>query len=510
MQVISSSLFCQFILLLRNKLCVVFESSTLIRMFHKCFRVWARWRHGSAVVYFLFEREGVFTRTWPDSLTRRLLSGLFNLPANLLHWLYCKFKAAFDNSFCTDIIFAIGDHVPVATGWFMLLIMNIPYERWSNTYSLIGYLFLFLLAMAGGMRRSSLRIDAASVGPFIPLFFLAVYLSWPLSYFPTESFRYLFYYFSCFLCVYLIVGTVERAEQLERLAGFACLAMTGAAGYGILQRIQGLEVNDLFVDAALNPNMPSRIFSYYHNPNSFAEMLLLLIPVSIGLLFGTRKKSWRFAGLLSAGISLVAMVMTYSRGTWIGLVIAALVFLFFWNRKLIPVCILAGLVCLPILPEAVLTRILSIFNPKDTSTSSRLPFYRAALRMIKTSPITGAGLGNYAVRYSIQTLNLYDGYNVYIHSHNTFLELWLQTGLLGLVSFLGTMFSSLKQGAKVVQNLSTPRSIRMIILGALSGLAGSLVCGLADYLWNYPRVMLIFWFTVALLLAGIKLAKQEA
>lgn len=50
----------------------------------------------------------------------------------------------------------------------------------------------------------------------------------------------------------------------------------------------------------------------------------------------------------------------------------------------------------------------------------------------------------------------------------------------------------------------------MITLGAAAGLAGSLVCGLADYLFTYPRVMLIFWFSVSILLAGVQLSKRAA
>ena len=33
---------------------------------------------------------------------------------------------------------------------------------------------------------------------------------------------------------------------------------------------------------------------------------------------------------------------------------------------------------------------------------------------------------------------------------------------------------------------------------------------LADYLWNYPRVMVIFWFLFAILLSGVKLARRYA
>lgn len=510
MQVISGSLLCQFILLLWRKASSFCSHSVLVRLLRSLSELWTRWWHGSVLVRFFFGREGLFPRVWAQSRTARLLDLLLNLPAALLHRLYRALKPAFDGSFFANLAFSMGDHAPVAIGWLMLLIMNIPYERWSNGYSFAGYLLIFVLTVAGGMRRRTLRLDTAAVGPYVTLFLLAVALSWPLSMYPALSYRFLTYHITCALCIFLVVSTVERAEQLERLAGFACLGMAGASVSGILQRIEGVAVNASFVDVALNAGMPGRVYSHYENPNSFAQMLVLMIPIAVGLLFGAKKAHWRIVGLGSALLGALALVMTYSRACWVGLVVAALVFLFFWNRKLIPVCIVAALACLPILPDSIFNRILTIFNPNDSSTSSRFPLYQAALRMIGASPVTGVGLGTHAVKAAIIERNFYESFSSYAHSHNLFLQVWLETGLLGIFAFVAAMFSGLKQGAKVFLARTGPRSVRLLVLGALSGLTGALVCGLADYLWTYPRVMLIFWFTAALLLAGIKLAKQEA
>jgi hypothetical protein len=50
----------------------------------------------------------------------------------------------------------------------------------------------------------------------------------------------------------------------------------------------------------------------------------------------------------------------------------------------------------------------------------------------------------------------------------------------------------------------------MVVIGAISALLGTMVCGLADYIWNYPRVMLIFWFVCAIALSALRLAKWES
>ena len=42
------------------------------------------------------------------------------------------------------------------------------------------------------------------------------------------------------------------------------------------------------------------------------------------------------------------------------------------------------------------------------------------------------------------------------------------------------------------------------------GLVGMLVCGMGDYIWYYPRAMMLFWFVFGILVAAARLAKQEA
>lgn len=515
MSVVSGSLFCQFFLALGLGLKHAWSGSLLrrlclplIRAFRAASRTWKGWWHGSACVRFLFEHEGLLPRIWPGSFCCRTLSLLVNLPVAVLHWVYLKLRPCFDSSLLCRFLFSLGEQIPMALGWMMLLFMNIDYGRWSNGYSLLGLVLLLLLFLAGGMRRRSLRLDVAGAGLYPAIFFLAVCLSWPLSLYPALSGRYLPYHITCALCVLLTVSAVETAGQLERLAGFGCLGLAGAAAYGIVQRFQGVEAESLFVDSRFNPDMPARVYSYYSNPNAFAEMLVMLIPVGVALLLGSKKRYCRVAGLLSAGLGTAALIMTYCRASWIGLALAAVVFLFFWNRKLLPVLAVAGLACLPFLPAAVLQRILSIFNWNDTSMVTRAPLVQAGLEMIQAHPVLGVGLGGDAVRQLATDLVLMESWTRFTHTHNVYLQLWLENGLLGLIAFVAGCWHALKLGVKTFQQEAVPRSTRLIALGAASALAGSLISGMADFLFNYPRVMLIFWFSLSLLLAGAKLARR--
>ncbi|MEI3580905.1 MAG: hypothetical protein V8Q30_13475 [Acutalibacteraceae bacterium] len=54
--------------------------------------------------------------------------------------------------------------------------------------------------------------------------------------------------------------------------------------YGVYQRIQGVEANEAYVDVTVNAGMPGRVESYFDNPNTFAEVLILLLPLVLALI----------------------------------------------------------------------------------------------------------------------------------------------------------------------------------------------------------------------------------
>ncbi len=483
-----------------------YETSGIARLIRGVSAAWTRWSHGSALMD-LVVREGAFPRAWRHSFFCGLLETVVNLPAAILHWIYRRFRPVFDNSVFALLGFGMGEQTPAFVGWLMLAVMVIPYEHWDNRYSLMGYALAVLLFLAGGMRSRALRLDMKSIGPYVTIFAGAVFLAWPVSYSSALSFRFLFFHITCMLCVAVTVSAVERVDQLVRLAGFASLAMFATSAYGVVQRIQGVEINYSYVDPIVNEGMPGRVFSVFENPNAFAEVLVMLIPLAAALLLGSRSFWGKLGALIALCTGVVALGMTYSRASWIGAAVAAFVFVFLWKRKLIPGFIFLGIVALPLLPSTIFNRIFTIFNMEDTSTSSRFPLYEAALEMIRTRPVRGAGLGTDAVRTAIKDMNLYHGTAPFVHSHDLYLQIWLETGLIGILSYLAAMISTLKMGAKAAK-LHCPGEVRLIVIGAASAVAGILVDCLADYLWNYPRVMLIFWFVFAILLAGIKLARR--
>ena len=109
----------------------------------------------------------------------------------------------------------------------------------------------------------------------------------------------------------------------------------------------------------------------------------------------------------------------------------------------------------------------------------------------------------------IRDFNLYHAEAPFVHAHNFYLQVWIEAGLLGFLGFVGSMLWNIKKAAHTVRHCA-PSAARTITCAGASALCGAMVCGLADYLWNYPRVMCMFWFVFAMTIAGARLCLESS
>ena len=486
-------------------LALCYRDSVLCRGLDALGRWCSRQIDGSAVLGVLC-REGAVARGWGSSWTCRVLSVLVNLPGLLLHRLYRWGQAVFDDSFFARLAFAVGDETAVAESWMILGLWVIPYSHWSNAYSLLGFSFLLGLFLLRSMHRGTL-LDVGAAGFYPALLFGAVCLAYLFSAYPSLSTRFVAFHIVCLLCVLVTVSAVRNEEDLKRLAAGACFVVLVSSLYAVYQRIQGVKVNASYVDMTVNAGMPGRVESFFDNPNTFAEVLILLLPLVLALVLCSRHWLGRLVAAGTFAIGAAAMGMTYSRASWVGIAVAMLVFVFLWKPKLLPLFLALCAACVPLLPETIWNRILTIGNTSDSSTASRIPLYKAALATIRRSPVSGAGLGTAAVQKYISVHNLYHARAPYVHAHNIYLELWVEAGILGFFGFLSSMLWNIKNAARTVRHC--PRSAaRTLTCACAASLSGSMVAGLADYLWNYPRVMSMFWLVFALAIAGGKVCRK--
>ena len=119
-------------------------------------------------------------------------------------------------------------------------------------------------------------------------------------------------------------------------------------------------------------------------------LLLLFSCMALSMLIFSRHRV-RYLWGLGFLLSLVALVLTQVRSSWLGLVIAVSLILFLYKPKaLIIVPFAVGLFYLAS-PQPIKKRALSSFNLKHASNKERIEYMRAGIKIIGDFPLFGTG-----------------------------------------------------------------------------------------------------------------------
>ena len=248
-----------------------------------------------------------------------------------------------------------------------------------------------------------------------------------------------------------------------------------------------------------------RIYGPLGNPNLLAGYLLPIVPLAVVVVFRWHGLGQKVFAAVTGLLSATAVLFTYSRGGWLGLLaaIAVLVFLLLlrgtaeWPplwRRLVPLGVLfAGGVLVVIAAtqlEPIRTRVVSLVAGRgDSSNNFRINVWLAAVEMIQDRPWLGIGPGNNAFN-SMYPLYQQPKFNA-LSAYSVPLELMVEMGVPGLLACCGLLVSGVRSG------LHLGGSSGLIAIGCLAGIAGLLTQGITDTIFFRPEVQLIGWFCLA-------------
>ena len=294
---------------------------------------------------------------------------------------------------------------------------------------------------------------------------------------------------------YLLIRTCFTSQvRLDFLMACVSLAAGVTALIAFYQIFIGY-VNMTWVDRNLFAALQLRVYSTFGNPNVYGAYLLLAIPLAAGLFIYAAKPVYKMCAAGVAGMLVIALALTYSRGCYLALAAAVLIFMLIIEKRLI-VLYLAGLAALPfVLPAGMIARIVSILDFTDTSTAFRIAIYQASIRILGDFWMAGLGQG-------IEAYNrAYPFYSFAAvpspHSHNLFLQVFLETGIIGLIVFLGVLACFFRTQFSFIRNTGDTR--RKILSAALTaGAIGFLLQGMFDHVFYNYRVMLFFFIYIGI------------
>ncbi len=376
------------------------------------------------------------------------------------------------------------------------------------TMALVGMILLtFAAFLVRLIKQPKKPFHIDSLGIAIGVFFTVIVISSLFSYERTESLK-VAAVILVFMAFYVVLyQLIETKKQLKALMGLFLLTAMGIALIGIYQNFAGTSAANAWIDQEMFSDIQGRVYATFGNPNVFGEYLLLMIPVSFAWFVNAEKPLTKSISLLNTVLLCLAMVFTYSRGCWLGLILSVVVFTAFYSKHYFVLFGILGVIGVMFLPDSIINRFASIGNLEDSSSLYRLYIYLGSFGLLKHFWFCGIGPGT----PSFNRIYPYYSYNAIIapHSHNLYLQTFIEYGFAGIVSFL-TMCGIFFQRAFHTVKEYGQKKERIVVVGMIAGMAGFLLQSIFDYTFYNYRMILIFYIYLCFSSLYRKFLKKES
>ncbi|OGO06645.1 MAG: hypothetical protein A2Y73_00365 [Chloroflexi bacterium RBG_13_56_8] len=295
----------------------------------------------------------------------------------------------------------------------------------------------------------------------------------------------------------LLRAFTKNSRDLERLADVLWL-------FGVLVALYAL-ARYFSPEGVIEAEGVRRARAFYGSPNNLALYLERVLPlgVSVGLWGGSNWRRWVYRlGVLPIGM---AMLLTFSRGSLLLGVPAALLVLG-WMRGGRARWIASGVVVIGVLGLVLFTGVARLSTALDLAqgtTYLRISLWRAAWAMVCDHPWLGVGLDNFLYYYGDYILPGAEVERWLSHPHNLVLDFWLRLGIGGVMLLVGLLVGFAHKAVKAYRSLPEGDS-RAMALGFVGGMAAAVAHGSIDSFFFV--IELAYWFLFAL--AWVTMASQ--
>lgn len=269
-----------------------------------------------------------------------------------------------------------------------------------------------------------------------------------------------FLYYWCLAGIYFVVRYAARPRDWRLFLRLSSAVACVVSAYGTLQWL-GMDAPGLRNAFMLyGRSGPTRAFATFGHPNFLGVYLAMMLPVTWYLWRVEKRKALRFAVAVSGFLSVAALVLTYSRGAWLGAMAGTVVLLIFrlkesgkWDWRIpavfsVAVVAVCGLLVwqaprLKTSANSFAYRVGTAFDFSQGSTLARTAEWSYAVRLLPARPTLGYGLDTY-IRYAGERLKDPAERNrdfqvadpsLADRLHNFVLDVLWSSGLVGLVAF---------------------------------------------------------------------------
>lgn len=210
----------------------------------------------------------------------------------------------------------------------------------------------------------------------------------------------------------------------------------------------------------------------FGSPNVLGSYITFMLAPTMALIamrVSRRHDALAWAAFLLGG---VALILSESRGAWIGSAIALTVFVpvglrrGWLSARLVAGLMATGVAALAAFGPSIIQRLAAYDN---AAAQARFPLYRLAWGVIRENPVLGVGANNFATAMSNHLT--VDFSTAWISTvHNKYLLVWSETGLIGLLAFGAFLTGVLVCGLRLGRMVGAPLSpFGIAVIGSVLG-----------------------------------------
>jgi hypothetical protein len=297
----------------------------------------------------------------------------------------------------------------------------------------------------------------------------------------------------------VLVGALIAAAAAAATVGLALYAAGRAPTEAVLSRLQplGYPTERIVRWIEDDPTKPMRLTSTGVDPNSFGGLLMLALVLAVAQAVANRPLVPRWLTLPALPPLGLALLLTYSRGAWVGAAVGVAWLALVRYRRLVAPLALGGLAALAVgVGGGFVARLVEGLTLQDPATRLRLAEYQNALAIIREYPLFGVGFGR------APSIDLQAGVS------SIYLAIASRMGLLGLAAFLwavGAALLAIWRGTRARWATAEGE----LLTALLAALVSALAVGVLDhYFFNieFSHMATLFWLLIG---AGLGMASDE-
>lgn len=345
--------------------------------------------------------------------------------------------------------------------------LGYPYLNLIYSILLLGFLGIWILVKG---------VNLSKINPVrnpLILFILALAISLIFSSDIITSTKELYKYTTGILL--LCIGASLSDQEKDRV--ILCITLAGLVVsllaiyqyfFGFQHLINYVAKKNISSPFVLDYISRRRPFFPFVTPNVLAGYLAMIIPLA----FIQKHRFWLILSLS------FALLLTQSIGALLSIFLGLAIYIYLkgdLRRNSIYLGLLIMIIGLVLISRSFLQK---LHTQPIFSAVMRLNYWQDTLGIIKAHPWTGVGLGNFNLAQSR-------------YAHNSYLQVWAEMGILGIVAFIWLVAVVLKTAAK---KLGNPLQATLICATTIF-----LFHNFFDFTFFLPEVSLVWWSILGLL-----------